>query len=238
MWFVHKLKRIKGHTFLSRILRSESVVIDLGANRGEFAREIDKEYKCRVYLIEANPHLVVLLPSTERIQSFNYAISDSNRLVRFFISDNLESSSTNSETLNNASGREIRVPGTTLQSFVTAQNIAHIDLLKVDIEGAEKELFESLQPSDLDRISQITVEFHDFTGALTPTAVETIVDKLQSNGFRAIRFSHSNMDWLFYRPQKCGVSVLSHFWLRLVRRNISLLLRNTLFRGRHGVEVA
>ena len=37
--------------------------------------------------------------------------------------------------------------------------LSHIDLLKVDIEGAEKEVFESA--NWLDRVSVIAVEFHD-----------------------------------------------------------------------------
>jgi FkbM family methyltransferase len=53
----------------------------------------------------------------------------------------------------------IRVRAMTIQSLISAMNIDSIDLLKMDIEGAEQEVFES---SDwLDRVRVLVIELHD-----------------------------------------------------------------------------
>ena len=60
--------------------------------------------------------------------------------------------------LDNASG--VPVPGITMESLIDTYQINKIDLLKIDIEGAEKELFEHSQ-GWLDRVDSIVIELHD-----------------------------------------------------------------------------
>ena len=56
----------------------------------------------------------------------------------------------------------IEVDGITFQRFMETCGIDQIDLMKLDIEGSEVELLESLPNDVLDRIDQMTVAFHDF----------------------------------------------------------------------------
>ncbi|CAH0311328.1 FkbM family methyltransferase [Roseomonas sp. CECT 9278] len=48
-----------------------------------------------------------------------------------------------------------------LRSVMAQAGIDHVDLLKIDIEGAEKDVFEATDLEWLDRTSAMTVEFHD-----------------------------------------------------------------------------
>jgi FkbM family methyltransferase len=52
------------------------------------------------------------------------------------------------------------VPGMTVDKLMSDLNLDHIDLLKVDIEGAEKEVFEN-SSSWIDKIGMIAIECHD-----------------------------------------------------------------------------
>jgi len=60
-----------------------------------------------------------------------------------------------------AEGEQSEVEGTTLSSLMTERMLDVIDILKIDIEGAEREIFENIEPSCLDRVRMIAVELHD-----------------------------------------------------------------------------
>ena len=50
-----------------------------------------------------------------------------------------------------------------------------VDLLKVDVERAEKEVLEGILPSDWPKIRQVAMEVHDVDGGLQ-TVVSRIAD--------------------------------------------------------------
>jgi hypothetical protein len=53
-WQKHsELSNLKTHTIYSKILPSDSLVIDLGANFGQFNEAISREFNCTCYAIEA-----------------------------------------------------------------------------------------------------------------------------------------------------------------------------------------
>jgi FkbM family methyltransferase len=60
-------------------------------------------------------------------------------------------------------------------------NIEQIDLLKIDCEGAEYDIIESINPEYLsNNIKNIILEYHENDGP----QLKTITDKLSKNGFR------------------------------------------------------
>ena len=59
-----------------------------------------------------------------------------------------------------------------------------VDVLKLDIEGAELDVLESIPDSLLRKIDQITVEFHDFIpGYATLNRIEQTRGRLEASGF-------------------------------------------------------
>ena len=63
-----------------------------------------------------------------------------------------------------------------------------IDLLKIDIEGAEIELLEGLDKETFARIGEMTVEFHDFLRPSDRPRVAKVVAKIRDNGFYVVNF--------------------------------------------------
>jgi FkbM family methyltransferase len=219
---------VRGHTFLADGLKAGSVVIDLGANRGEFSRDVAARFGAKCLAVEASPDTARNIPAADNVRVLNYAITDHDGPVSFNLSMNSEMSSVHPSNVPSGSKLgTVDVQGRTLESLLRECAIDRADLLKVDIEGAEVQLFGPRTSDEaLRRIAQITIEFHDFTGAMTRSDVDTIVRRLTGLGFYPVRFSHTNMDWLFVRPDALRLGPLARWWVRYVVRNWRFLKRN------------
>jgi hypothetical protein len=100
---------------------------------------------------------------------------------------------------------QIEVRGCRFETLMAQNQVDHIDLLKVDIEGAEVDLFATTCDQTLKRIQQITIEFHDFCGLISVKDVLAIRRRLERLGFYGIPFARTNGDWLFVQPHLCGI---------------------------------
>ncbi len=96
-----------------------------------------------------------------------------------------------------------------------------IDLLKIDIEGAEIALFDSTSNDVLSRIRQITVEFHDFIPELgIQNDVKRTKLRLQSLGFYCIEWSRTNTDVLFINRHASSTSWIDYLFAKYVLRYV------------------
>jgi FkbM family methyltransferase len=66
----------------------------------------------------------------------------------------------------------------TLSEVFREADVERIGLLKVDVEKAELDVLESVQPADWDRVEQLVVEVHDVEDRL-----QTVCELLRSRGF-------------------------------------------------------
>jgi FkbM family methyltransferase len=167
--------------------RSDPFILDGGSNIGMSVLFFKALYpKARVLAFEpARPAHRLLVGNMERngllgVEVHNAALGRRNGEVAFF--DDVDDvstfgTSTRQERLPNA--RESTVPQRRLSDFVTQR----VDLLKLDIEGAEDEVLDDLIDSRaIDRIDQLVVEYHhlinpsrDFVGAF--------LERLRGEGF-------------------------------------------------------
>lgn len=200
-----KFTRLYGHSVLSGRLHPRSVVVDLGSNRGAFATAIWKIAGCRVYCAEPNPQLCEKLARHPALTVFNLAIGPSSGRVRFNLAENDECSSLFNPTAS-AVNAAIECDALTLTDLFDRIGVAHIDLLKVDIEGAELDLLTNTDPSVLARVNQIAVEFHESIGIGTVQDIRNIIHRLQTLGFRALKGSFTAFsDVLFVHPRRLGL---------------------------------
>lgn len=76
---------------------------------------------------------------------------------------------------------KVACPCRTLDSILDEYQVSHVDFLKVDCEGGEYSIFDSVSEETLGRISRIAMEFHE----LHPSHDHRrIVERLRSAGFR------------------------------------------------------
>lgn len=207
------LRAIRGHTFLDRF-GSDPLVVDLGANVGHFAQGFRDAYpSARLVLVEGDPLLVRALVerfgATPGVRLFQGVVGPENQpSVPFFLSGVPEGNSTSrsfSESWSAEPSRPISVEMITLARLFELVEPSRVDLLKVDIEGAEWEVLAGLTPALADRIDQITVEFHDFMDPTERPRTERCIAQLEGLGFRSHcrgaehRHGSPFFDCLFYR---------------------------------------
>ena len=150
-----ELTRVSGHTFLTAGLGPDSTVLDLGANRGAFARAVLERFGCRVHSVEPTPELAPGLEAIDGLDLHRVAVSALGGELLFRVDpDNSESSS----IVDEPDEHTTTVAGTTLEALV--DEIGPPDLLKMDIEGAEVAILKGAPAPVLTGIPQLTVEFH------------------------------------------------------------------------------
>lgn len=177
------------------------VIVDLGAGKGTFSSELLRLYpNCTMILVEPDPSLVHALTTSfadnANIYVLNAAIA--NRLhnyTRLYLSKDWQFNSIYKhiselgESRNEDTG--IDVQAITLKDLYSRFDIKSIDLLKMDIEGAEFEVFDSFSTEDFERICQISVEFHDFADSSFRKRTELCIRLLKHLGYS---FIHEGVD--------------------------------------------
>jgi len=177
------LARISGHTFIVDTLNDSSVVFDLGANHGEFSREILRQFNCKQILaVEPTPNLVTKLSKIEGLGVRQCVVNGSGKQVIFRVdTGNSESSSIVAEPADEGC---LMVQGATLTELVG--NHQKVDLVKMDVEGAEIDILKTTPDEVLRRVKQLTVEFHDFKhgSGVTSSDVVAVFKRMRAMGFR------------------------------------------------------
>lgn len=145
-----------------KYLYDYDTVVDLGANIGTFSLWIYPHAK-RIYAVEPNPKAMKLLEQTIKDNKLYKIIpvevavtgSDGNRQLK-----NTDDLAYGSGEINDTEGIVVRCLA--IDTFMVEHNITYIDLLKVDIEGCEVDLFSSAGfRNAAHRIGTIVGEYHD-----------------------------------------------------------------------------
>jgi len=163
------LIQITDHTFLGEAIARDSVVLDLGANCGEFYHAMIARFGCRCIAVEANPVMCALIPDAPSLTVVNAAVSAESGMSSFYVCWNDEASSLLRPSCD-AIREEISIHCMSIPELLKRHDLPTVDLLKLDIEGAEIEVLESCPDELLLRIPQLTVEFHDFNGLIPRAA--------------------------------------------------------------------
>ncbi|GAB4225030.1 MAG: hypothetical protein Kow0049_02050 [Stanieria sp.] len=202
-----KVENVCQHSFIGNWLNSNSIVIDLGMNKGEFTKYIVEHFDCPIIGAEANPHVFQKLPKYERLTATNIAIAAKDGTSTLNIPKEGDASLYLNE---NSNSEQIVVESKTFQSFVKTFSLERIDLVKVDIEGAEIDMFDLTEDDILQKVVQFTVEFHDFVDLKMKPKVEKVFQRLNALGFKRINFSLNNGDVLFVNTKFCRFSFLEY----------------------------
>lgn len=214
----------RGHHFDGRFVDKNSIILDLGSHLGEFSTEVSNTFGCQCYAVEALPSLYEKIKETHLLRKFNYAIYSTSQVIDFCVQDNLEANHIG-KLSENYDGEVIQVNGICMNDFIDKYKLSKIDLLKIDIEGAEVDLFNSTSDDILRNIKQITVEFHDFIFDIEKE-VKQIQKRLVSLGFMQVKFTiTNNEDVLFINKNLCKLTTWDYINFKFIAKYRKALVR-------------
>lgn len=143
---------------LRECLRDDFVFIDIGANIGGytlFAAALAGP-RARILAIEPQPEIFERLVYNMRQNAFgnmkalDCAVADCDGEIVLFVNTQNRGKTSMRTVHSDANGPQIRVPAKTLQTIVEEEGFAHIDVIKIDVMGAEdlilEPFFEALPP--------------------------------------------------------------------------------------------
>jgi FkbM family methyltransferase len=142
-------------------------VMDCGAHVGSFALWVSTKAACRILAVEAHPATYGVLarnlaPLRARATAINVALAGepgSRKLFDFHWSG----MASLRRTVEFGSGDPVQtfdVPAMTLAQLLDTNGFESVDLLKMDIEGAEGEVFQTISTETLSRFKQAIIEWH------------------------------------------------------------------------------
>ncbi|WP_373503429.1 FkbM family methyltransferase [Aestuariivirga sp.] len=177
---------------------NDHVVVEVGGHLGDFALLVSRLVG-RVYTIEARQETFGLLSTNLRLNTAGnviadrLAISDSNDFVTLYHAP--EGESWGDSTTLNFNGTSETVPARTLARYLFERNIAHVDFMKFNCEGAEFPILLSADRATLAKVSLMLVLFHgDLVEGHTG---EMLAAHLRQAGFMtAIRQQYEQRGWI------------------------------------------
>jgi FkbM family methyltransferase len=199
----YELLKTYNEIFVCEIYRFETnqsnpVILDCGANIGISSLYFKTIYpNATLIAFEPDESLAVIFEKNMAQNSIrNYtlhraAVWTENGTISF---DNKGSEASSIDVSGNSS---FQVPTVKLAAILAGQN--HIDLLKIDIEGAEYPVVQDIE-NELHKVHHLFIEYHGLT---TETfKLETILRIVSNAGFKTyIKMAADNLDMPFYQKQ-------------------------------------
>lgn len=141
-------------------LNSNATVFDIGGYKGEFAAEIFCKYNTNIYVFEPIKSFFEIIQNkfsnNQKVKPYNFGLAGKDEEMEISMSDNASSIFLKTEQTQTIQLKSII-------HFIKENNISQVDLIKINIEGGEYELLESLLENNLIGIfTNIQVQFHDF----------------------------------------------------------------------------
>jgi len=229
------IRRLREHSFFATLLARPAAVADFGVHHGEFFAALKCEHPvARALLIEADPALAESLKQTfgdEADVVHGAVVTESKRgSVAFTRSIQPESSSVFKEW-SAAYGIADQVTVPALDCSDTVKRLGgRIDLMKMDVEGAEIGILESASASDLASCGQLTVEFHDKRPPFTRRDVDRVCRRMRAEGYAIVMANWPKVDdVLFVNLKSVPAAKRIAVRCRVVVANALFIMRRRIF---------
>jgi FkbM family methyltransferase len=194
-----------GWEIVPQNLTPNSVVYSFGVgDDASFDTALIDKYGVTVHAFDPTPKSVAWVKKQGFSPQFvmhEYGIADFDGTVSFNPPENSEHMSHTILSRPSTRSHAITVPVKRLTTIMRELGHSHINLLKMDIEGAEYGVISDLRQSDI-RPDQLLVEFHHrFTGVGARKTMEAI-KKIKKMGYDLFSMSDSREDLCFIKRQK------------------------------------
>ena len=196
---VWEIWRAKAYDDVHIPIGEGDIVVDMGAHIGAFAIRAARQAR--------NGHVFAYEASSK-----NYAMLGENRhlngLSNLYIENSAVSDKSGTMTLYSPAGNGMlsslmhesgifmeTVQAITFAEIIQARGIERVDVLKMDVEGAEYDILLKCTDETLTKVQRIVMEYHEFDADRRKH--KDLVSRLNSNGFTVVveKGVSSLMDW-------------------------------------------
>jgi len=210
VWYSPQIKaNTKRHgdwCFVPDNLSSESIIYSLGVGEDIiFDVELIKEFNLSVEAFDPTPNSIEWLKTTATPDNFNFhpfGISNQDGILKLYPLVLKGKKSKSMYTLDNdcSSGEDdaVEIPVKKLSTIMSELNHHKIDILKMDIEGAEYDVIEDLLQSNVD-VKQLLVEFHHRFDAIGKKKSNNIIKRLNNSGYKIFFISEKGREYSFIK---------------------------------------
>lgn len=184
-----------GFNVCPEFLTEKSIVYSFGIGEDiSFDMAIIAKHNCQVYGFDPTPKTINWINGQHLDSKFTfqaYGISDKSGFVDFFLPVNHEhvSGSLIAQKAVDTT-RKVSVEMKSIEDILAELNHTHIDILKMDIEGAEYQVIEHILEAKIS-ITQILIEFHDRLFDDGEMRTKQAIRKLNKHGFEIFAVSDS-----------------------------------------------
>jgi len=195
-----------GWWFTADALNSESIVYSLGVgDEINFDLSIIEKYGVNVFAFDPTPNSVDMLDASKTPEKFHFhpwAVTATDGSLKFY--PRLKKDGTKSDVMFTMIPEEetkddvIEVPAYSLATITEKLAHSRIDVLKMDIEGAEYEVLDGLLDSPV-LPTQLLVEFHHRFVENGLQRTYDIIDRLRAAGYKIIAISEIGREISFLK---------------------------------------
>lgn len=199
-----------GWAILANSLTKDSRVISVGIGvDASFDLSLIGKYNCLVHAYDPTPIAVQWVAANVHDRRFvlhEFALAGSDGVLELYPPKGAGGDSASCVKYEHTAETPMRVPCRTLDSVLHELKFDRVDILKIDIEGAEYQVIHrSLADGSLEKVGQFLVEFHHAFPAFGLTATRQAVGALRAFGWKIAWVSPSHHEMLFIKgPRPSG----------------------------------
>lgn len=165
-------------------VNNNDIIIDIGAHIGLFSLFVSQNCKNgKIYCFEPvieNYNVLIKnidLNKIKNIIPLNQAVSKNNENIKMYLN-----SDDSAHSIFSSGKNFVQVKSTTIKSIFDDNKIDNCNLLKLDCEGAEYEIIDSIPDEYFLRINKLIIEYH--LASIKPKLYNNLVKKLQDLSFK------------------------------------------------------
>jgi len=184
-----------GFYVCSELIHKDSIVYSFGIGEDiSFDLALIKKFKCKVFGFDPTPKSIGWVESQKLPKNFTFnkfGIGSKTETVQFFLPKNIHHVSGSIIPQKNVSNKDyIDVQMKSFSDIISLYNYRKIDVLKMDIEGAEYDVIDSILEAEIE-IDQILIEFHDRFFNDGNEKSKSTIEHLKLRGYEIFAISNS-----------------------------------------------